>query len=266
MTLNVTEPAAAGLVKYGLFPSSPRSPKVVFSIDLLRYARFLVLSADLSMAKALDASAFFWKDSSLESDILVQFRSALSEYMNCVHLLENPSSLAPSNEGDIRNRHRLEYPCCNYRGYERVSPVVRIADGYFSASHRIRGERSYGTPAMDGVYFTLPNQTFEFNYQEVCKTRFQAATQQSANDNRFDITGIFGSVCRHGFIDEVFDMEKDEKYMYATTMLKNLRARFPQSKSVLFYDIGCHLATQVTPQSSSLHLRSAGSTQLLSRK
>ena len=60
MTLNVTEPAAAGLVKYRLFPSSPKSPKVVLSIDLLRCARFLVLSADLSMAKALDASAFFW--------------------------------------------------------------------------------------------------------------------------------------------------------------------------------------------------------------
>lgn len=47
-------------------------------------------------------------------------------------------------------------------------------------------------------------------------------------------------------------MEKGEKYMYATTMLYNLRKQFPQDKLALFYDIGCHLAVHLPKQNPQL--------------
>lgn len=81
----------------------------------------------------------------------------------------------------------------------------------------------------------------------------------SAAMDRNDVNGIFLAQCRHEVPDIVIgeneesinsnlhfqDVEKGEKLKYADTVIREMRARFPNSLLIVGYDIACKLAAHL---------------------
>lgn len=81
-------------------------------------------------------------------------------------------------------------------------------DGYFSASHQHReGQEEETSPLEDVFYHPLsPELEGSINMDTGCTSNFVAARNNASTNKRNDINGIFGSMCNHGCMEDIYGM------------------------------------------------------------
>lgn len=90
--------------------------------------------------------------------------------------------------------------------FKKTKMFLQLADGYFSARHYRRAGQIDRPSIMDGVYFRKPDVTLEARKvaRSGCTSHFVADQNKAALDNRYDVNGIFGMICRHGIVEHIF--------------------------------------------------------------
>lgn len=145
-----------------------------------------------------------------------------------------------------------------------------MVDGFFSASHRTRSGQKDEKSPLDDAIFRQPDCRFDLtrNKRDGCSANFVASSNSAVGNIKNDINGIFGAVCRHGVLGNLFgmiyksriwqceatqltfsvhfaDVPKGEKFMYGISSLALLKRQLPEAKVVLSYDIACQLAPHI---------------------
>lgn len=99
---------------------------------------------------------------------------------------------------------------CNHRwahpGVQNHTLYLKLVDGYFSASHRRRpGQEDVPSP-LDAALFRQPDAKLEASADNStgCSSNFVANRTNAASSKLHDVNGIFGAMCPHGCLFDVF--------------------------------------------------------------
>lgn len=76
---------------------------------------------------------------------------------------------------------------------------------------------------------------------------FRSGDERRKQAQYCDISGIFGSVCSHGFVYGLMNIIKGESLAYSCAMVKMIRNEISDRRFVVSYDIICKLINHVRP-------------------
>ena len=71
---------------------------------------------------------------------------------------------------------------------------------------------------------------------------FRSGDSKRKQADYCDVSGVFGSVCNHGFIFGLMNISKGESLTYSLAMISEIRKHLPRRKISIAYDIFCRIA------------------------
>ncbi|KAF8530645.1 hypothetical protein JB92DRAFT_2804438 [Gautieria morchelliformis] len=253
------------LLLHGLLGTSPVAPELAIPIPTLElYRRCRLRSPQFSIqqwVKVLcDLSNINYNLSFRE-----QFADGFDTYLEILRRLDH---LIKVELGHDQPGWRILHACpaCQYKleGEAELNPSVMGAlDGNNSLKRFARGDRGSDTLTFDSDYFLSHEYVDQFanevkckvkkvDKETVCLNRWRAAMADNLKGmyNAFTETGVFVSVCRHGFVWTILDMmQSGELAKYPLATVSKLLSVFPL-RIGLGYDIACSFTS--TLMSSSL--------------
>ncbi|XP_063442474.1 uncharacterized protein LOC134722776 [Mytilus trossulus] len=247
------EPEAVTLVKYRLWPSTTKFPKLAFDMELLKWLYGLLIECHVSCKGFCEA---------------LKFRSSKYQrnYVN-FQVLDIYKSLMTETFAEFRNFfQRTEFPDKLDNGTEcpacfSTLPKIYSFDADFQLVRKASSGKQWAEPKHSNKFFLdqASVDAFMGNYYEdrgkpdVECNDFQAGNHlRSKNKNKkLAETAVFGSTCRHEFPKYFFSLKHGERLGYAVYLLRKLlEEENSDDKDPLYimYDIACSLESHLKKQ------------------
>ncbi|KAL3884204.1 hypothetical protein ACJMK2_030423 [Sinanodonta woodiana] len=239
------EKEAVTILRYGLWPATPELPKVAIHIDLMEQATMLQLEGQLSLRAFCDAL------SSMNKYQIHDLREVENIYRliigDCSNEYRYHSTIFKSGRNLIGQLDFGKCPPCS-QGFTKVICM----DANFGLVHKQSSGLGQGLMKArhENTYFMNQDQVDSFvdsyndpKRSEGCSS-FQAGNilRSKIKNSKLDVTGIFGSVCKHDFPLLFCNMRHGERLSYAVNLLENfIHEGQKEEKVIAIYDIACML-------------------------
>eukprot|EP00794_Sanderia_malayensis_P014806 gene14806-16345_t len=239
------------LLKLGFWASSAVKPSTAYDIDFLRFMASLLLESQVSVLGFVNAMR--WKNSlsKKQSDSLYRLlvNESFEEFRHFLHCFDSPGGLLEDIDDGA------DCLLCS----EDNDQIVLMLDGTFGCVRKKSSGRSVGPPKHGSRFFLHHEEVESFmkSYSENTKAEisdcssFKAGTEKLRSkfqNSKLDITGVFGSVCKHEIPVKFLDMNTGERYGYPVFLLLNIFQKYREHKDKKFgiiYDIGCQLSRHI---------------------
>ncbi|KAJ7037289.1 hypothetical protein C8F04DRAFT_952905 [Mycena alexandri] len=265
---------ASGLVSRGFFPCSSKEAQVVITTRTLEFFRAAHLRAPRLTIQSFTRTLCDLHGAPFRPYLATQFSVSFDIYLDCLAQLKQKVHVALGHDTpDWRLRNAC--PACLYKleGEEVLEiPVLTTMDGNNSLKRFERRERSAGMapgPSQEraddrkvpGDYY-LPREEVDrwgkyqldelmkgFEYDEEkdgCSDRWQNMKESVTGKAwaMYEETGIFLSLCRHGFVLLVADMVRSgELAKYGFAVVNHLIKVIGELGDG--YDIGCEFGKMI---------------------
>ncbi|KAF8479455.1 hypothetical protein JB92DRAFT_3277834 [Gautieria morchelliformis] len=272
------------LLLHGLLGTSPMAPELAIPIPTLElYRRCRLRSPQFSiqqwvkvlcdLSNVSNSACLFSILTQVRSIIICPSGSNLLMGLTYLEILRRLDHLIKVELGHDQPGWRILHACpaCQYKleGEAELNPSVMGAlNGNNSLKRFARGDRGSDTLTFDSDYFLSHEYVDQFANEVKRKVKKvdketvdvegdptdgqvgQATCTDRCMYNAFAETGVFVSVCRHGFVWTILDMmQSGELAKYPLAMVSKLLSVLPQQIG-LGYDIACSFTS--TLMSSSL--------------
>ncbi|XP_014671057.1 PREDICTED: uncharacterized protein LOC106811852 isoform X2 [Priapulus caudatus] len=248
------EPVAVTLIRYHLWPATPKNPQVAFTFNLMENLRLLVLECQVSVRSFCMAMKIRNKAHPL----------ALSDVDDAYKTLQ----------GGCFEEYRVFWKSLNYPsgdGYDNGTTcslcpkdsgtAIFSMDGNFGLVRRkkagedLEAEKDLSDCGKSTRFFVDQTQVDQYvnNAQKdttskhgICSD-FQAGNplRSRSRFEKLDVTGVFGSVCRHDYPKAFFNLRHGERLAYPEFLAKHLCMEAGPQKVILLYDIACVLENHI---------------------
>ncbi|XP_035688849.1 uncharacterized protein LOC118424401 [Branchiostoma floridae] len=232
------------LLKLGLWGATPTNPKTAFSVSLLEWLVWLCREAQVSTLAF--CKAVRWKNDLTLNEMNSLHRAltgeCIAEFRHFQHRLESMKDLSPSLDGGI------SCPACPKNDGEQIIAI----DANFGLVRKASSGTSSAPPLHGQSMFLEDEKLKEFlaDYYDEEKpsedcSHFKAGQclRSKAQHQKLDVTGVFGSVCRHNIPLKFLNMFHGERFGYPVFLIRNLLrdAKLRNIKLKIIYDVACSL-------------------------
>ncbi|XP_071140726.1 uncharacterized protein [Mytilus edulis] len=240
------EDPAVTFLRYSLWPATPTSPKIGFDLRFMELLSVLQLECCLpakSFCDALDTmhSNYIKLISNVEKNIYrAVVGDCLTEYNYHRYSLNTRANITESS-------FATECPICV------KTPSIVSMDANFGLVHKQSSGSGQDRQSArhKNLYFLDHGDLRRFidDYALDSKapnsecSNFQAgnAIRSKVKNGKLDVTGIFGSVCKHDIPIYFADLVHGERLSYPVYMLKCILENRSSDNLVVMYDIACML-------------------------
>ncbi|XP_078684926.1 uncharacterized protein LOC144918245 [Branchiostoma floridae x Branchiostoma belcheri] len=232
------------LLKLGLWGATPTKPQTAFSVSLLEW--LVWLSREAQVSTEAFCRAVRWKNN-LTLDEANSLHRALTgeciaEFCHFRHRLQSMKDLSVSLDGGS------SCPACPKNDGEQIIAI----DGNFGLVRKASSGVSSAPPLHGESMFLDDEELKEFlsTYHDQEKpsedcSHFKAGQclRSKTQQQKLDITGVFGSVCRHNIPQKFLNMFHGERFGYPVYLIRSLlREASPQNiRLKIIYDVACSL-------------------------
>nr|XP_054764646.1 uncharacterized protein LOC129271292 [Lytechinus pictus] len=212
------EPPPVTLVRFGLWPCSPKMPATAVSMELMDIVYCMMMEGQISLKAVCQAIG---NHSCLDpNEVNLLYRCMVGECMEQFRFFRHMIRTLGDVEQEI---NCMECPACPQNG-----PVFISLDANFGLVRKKSSGQSYHPPNHATDLFVGDDEVHTFveeydgNAHKDC-SNFQAgnAVRTKNQSNKLDITGVFGAACRHG-IPLLFLNMKHEKGTDGEEILRRL--------------------------------------------
>ncbi|KAK6187290.1 hypothetical protein SNE40_005353 [Patella caerulea] len=241
------EDAALTLLRFGLWPATPSAPRVAFDVELMELLSVLQLECQTStksFCEALKRQSFFRIQPFLHSEkdmYRCLVGDCLIEYMYHRSCLKTRASVCNHTIGK-------ECPIC------QNSPTLVSMDANFGLVHKLSSGSSLGLNTRhSGPFFKWQTrfkgfvEDYSVNPKSLECSNFQAGNllRSKVKNSKLDVTGVFGSICKHEIPLQFLNMSKGESLAYSAFLVEEFvkdRSHVEPKPLTVTYDIACSLA------------------------
>ncbi|XP_066264562.1 uncharacterized protein [Branchiostoma lanceolatum] len=242
------EPASCTLLKYGLWGATVTDPQTAYATSLLDWLVPLTLEAQVSV-EAFCRTVRFKNDLSL-SEMNTLYKSLIgqpiTEYRNLTHRVRTLNDLCPQLDDGTT------CPACPK---EKGTQIIAL-DGNFGLVRKSTSGKSIGPPLHGTTMFIDDGTVREFldpyndeNRPDEDCNNFKAGNsiRSQTKQSKLDVTGVFGSVCRHEIPRRFLNMRHGERLGYPVLLIKRLLSEVEgtEVKLNIIYDISCVLESHL---------------------
>ncbi|XP_078608414.1 uncharacterized protein LOC144880223 [Branchiostoma floridae x Branchiostoma japonicum] len=250
------EPELCTLVRYGLWGAS-ECPQTAFSMSLLEW--LVVLSNECHVSVEGFCNSVRWKNNLSLPEVNSLYRSLvgepISEFRHFLYKKSTLTGLSPSLDDGT---------CCPACPKQNGEKIIML-DGNFGLVRKASSGTSIAPPHHGSRMFVKDEvvKTFLSSYKDESKpdedcSNFEAGTKiRSKNaQKKLDVSGIFGSACRHEMPIQFLNMSRGESLGYPVLLIQQLieKEQLNNNRLKVVYDIGCVLEA---------HLKRTGQADLL---
>ncbi|KAF8339461.1 hypothetical protein F5887DRAFT_889178 [Amanita rubescens] len=269
---------AAALVRQGMVPCSPFAPKYTISIRTLKLFKNLRSRCPHLTVQPFVNGILDMLGSSCQVSYYSLFSTAFDVYLEILNSTQHKVSKALQRD-DPQWRLKNTCPACSYKlkgekkltfemlitmdGNNSLKRLQRNISGENMTTKAPRGERIDSRPPPGDYYISREevdkwarvhveqevnaNTVISESEQSACESRWNNMKQEVTSRawGVFDETGIFLSLCRHGFALLVTDMvQSGELSKYPLATVNALLTAFGPNLGI-GYDIGCQFKKTV---------------------
>ncbi|XP_063399129.1 uncharacterized protein LOC134683743, partial [Mytilus trossulus] len=254
------EGEAITLIRYRLWPSSTKFPRIAFHFDLLKWFNGLLIECHLSVkgfCEALKAksskhhSSYF--DYPIKDIYKVLISETVTEFRHFLHRIEQPSNLCETLDDGT------ECPACF-----STSTKIYSFDADFQLVRKSSAGKQWEQPKHHDCFFLDQAKVDKF-MEDYCadkkKTDVDCSDFQAGNNVRsknkttkLSETAVFGSTCRHEYPKYFFSLKHGERLGYSVYLLNKLLEEKPVDDSnpiYVMYDIACNLHSHLKKHAAS---------------
>ncbi|KAI8515552.1 hypothetical protein Bbelb_063650, partial [Branchiostoma belcheri] len=198
------EADACTLLRFGLWAATADRPETAFSTDLLEWLTALTLECQVSVKGFCNA---------------VRWRSGLSKYeVDILYRALIGQSVAEFHH-HLYKKRTLLHLCAELDDGTDEGEMIVSLDANFGLVRKRSSGRSSAGPLHQSRYFLPEDDVKEFmsTYSEDSKpdedcNNFQAGSsvRSRSRQEKLDVTGVFGAVCRHSVPLKFLDMHHGE--------------------------------------------------------
>ncbi|XP_078659031.1 uncharacterized protein LOC144904191 isoform X1 [Branchiostoma floridae x Branchiostoma belcheri] len=239
------EPELVSLVRYGLWGAS-ENPQTAFAVSLLEW--LVILGNECHVSVEGFCNSIRWKNNLSLPEVNSLYRSLvgepISEFRQFFYRKSTLTDLSPSlDDGTI-------CPACPKQNGEQTI----LLDGNFGLVRKASSGTSIVPPHHGSRLFMEDEvvKTFLEKYKNKDQAKpdedcnhFQAGSKiRSTNrQEKLDVSGVFGSSCRHEMPIRFLNMSRGESLGYPVLLIQQLvlQAQLKNIRLRVVYDIGCVL-------------------------
>ncbi|XP_066294857.1 uncharacterized protein [Branchiostoma lanceolatum] len=243
------EADACTLLRFGLWAATADRPQTAFSTELLEWLTALTLECQVSVKGFCNAVR--WMSGLCKYEVDILYRALIGQ------------SVAEFHHHLYKRRTLLHL--CSHLGDGTVCPACSKGDGEMivslDANFGLVRKKSSGTssagPLHQSTYFLPDDQVTKFmsDYSQDSKpdedcNNFQAGSsvRSRSRQEKLDVTGVFGAVCRHSMPVKFLDMHHGERLGYPVHLIEELLSAVQPGRNLklhVMYDIACVLTAHL---------------------
>ncbi|XP_076079987.1 uncharacterized protein LOC143050754 [Mytilus galloprovincialis] len=238
------ETAAATLVRYNLWPATPSNPKIAFDIRFMELLSVLHLECHLPTKSFCDALGFLKSNfiNLATDDEKNIYRAVVGD---CLTEYNYHRSTLNTRHTITESSFTRECPIC------LKNPPIISMDANFGLVHKRSSGEGHGRQSSRHKDLFFRNhdnmKSFIDDYSVQKGTNYECSNFQAGDNIRskikngkLDVTGVFGSVCKHDIPFHFMDLSHGERLSYPVYILKCL-LETRTDNLVVMYDIACML-------------------------
>ncbi|KAI8514450.1 hypothetical protein Bbelb_070410 [Branchiostoma belcheri] len=253
------ESELATLLRLGLWASTPTKPQTAFSVSLLEWLCVFSMVGQVSVEAFCQAMR--WKNHLTLKEMNTLHRAltgeSIAEFQHYRDRMCSMKDLTPLLDDGTT------CPACSKADGEQIVAI----DGNFGLVRKASSGVSSGDPLHGTTLFFDDEKVKEFvnNYRDDEKpaedcSNFKAGNclRSKSQQKKLDVTGVFGSVCRHDIPLKFLNMFHGERFGYPVYLIKQLLedATLRNVRLRVIYDVSCSLEA---------HLKHTKQTELLDK-
>ncbi|CAG2254522.1 unnamed protein product [Mytilus edulis] len=235
------EDPAVTLLRYSLWPATPTNPRISFDL------RFMELLSILQLECCLPAKSFCEALEALHSNYIKKKNIYRSVVGDCLTEYNFHRSSLNTRKNITESSFSTECPIC------LKTPSIVSMDANFGLVHKCSSGIDQGRQSArhKNLFFLDHGDLKKFIDDYAVETKstnsecsnFQAGSviRSKVKNKKLDVTGIFGSVCKHDIPIYFADLAHGERLSYPVYILKCVLENRPNDHLVVMYDIACML-------------------------
>ncbi|KAG1888202.1 hypothetical protein F4604DRAFT_1877359 [Suillus subluteus] len=236
------EPANVALLRHGFLGCSPVEPSVAVDLATLElYHRLRRRHPQLSI-QTITKTLCDLHHVTYHHCYRDQFSIAFDAYLNILRHIRSRVSEALGH--DAVKAHE-KCPCCTYMLKDEVQlvPSILVTQDGNNSSKRIASVGSVDEREFTSTYFLSREDVDKFKdevkHRQHTTHHNSAPEQQKKALDIYEVTGMFASACRHGFIIKACEMVRSgELAKYPLVIVDYILGNFGEDVG-LGYDVGC---------------------------
>ncbi|XP_028983462.1 uncharacterized protein LOC114842115 [Betta splendens] len=255
VTLCTCEPETCTLLRYGIWPATPERPQTAFSIALLELFHYLSMECQVSVEGF--CNMLRWKNNLSLSEVNMLYRAlvgeSISQFRHHHFRCRSLSGLCPSFDDGTT------CPVCP----KSNGNLIVTMDANFGLVRKRSSGSSLVEPLHGNRMFVREEDVQEYlsshpdgsKPNEDC-SNFKAGNllRSQKNQQKLDVTGVFGVSCRHEIPLVFLNMTQGERLAYPMYIIKELLTR-NQGKNLnlhVIYDIACVLSSHMHKKAEAM--------------
>ncbi|XP_072030630.1 uncharacterized protein [Amphiura filiformis] len=237
------EKQAATFLRHQVWPSTVECPSLGFHVELLKWIENIMLESRASLLSI--CHAIRWKNNLSAAECNTLYRGLVGEtfeqFRHFQYNLRTMEFLSPTLVDDV------SCPACPK---DTGSKFISL-DANFGLVRKVNSGSSPVEPKHAGKIFvdSAVNERVSNNNDDKIDKKNECSNFQAGNAVRsknktanLDVTGVFGSCCRHGVPHTFLNIDRGEKLCYAIHVLDTLLGGTESGvKLHVLYDIACML-------------------------
>ncbi|XP_033743002.1 uncharacterized protein LOC117329255 [Pecten maximus] len=236
------------LIRYNLWPSSPKIANVAFHLELMKWAVSLLLECQVSV-KGFCAA--------LRTRLSKHYRSSMSNKVKDLYKILKDETVDQFRQFMYQQEHIGHYfsdgldDGTTCPGCFKVPLKAISFDADFQLVRKQSSGHSWNEPKHKGRFFLNQEDVDSFisQYNADCKndnvdcSDFQAGNnvRSKVKTSKLSETAVFGSACRHEFPQKFFSLRHGERLGYSVYLLQKMMEDHHDSQLCIMYDIACML-------------------------
>ncbi|XP_066300410.1 uncharacterized protein [Branchiostoma lanceolatum] len=233
------------LLKLGLWGATPTKPQTAFSVSLLEW--LVGHSRESQVSTVAFCRTVRWTNKLTRNEMNSLHRAltgeCIAEFCHFKHRLESMKDLSLSLDGGII------CPACPKNNGEQIIAIdgnfglVRKASSGVSSAPPLHGESMFLDDDKLKEFLVKYKQDQEKPSEDCSHFKAGQCLRSKTQQQKLDVTGVFGSVCRHNIPQKFLNMFHGERFGYPVYLIKHLlsQARPRNIQLKIIYDVACSL-------------------------
>ncbi|CAG2250597.1 unnamed protein product [Mytilus edulis] len=243
------------LLRFNLWPASPKHPRLAFHVELLMLLNGLLLESHVSVksfcavltARHSKHNAFY-ATKERQDLYKILMKETIQEFRHLLYKKEHPKHLCEKLDDGT------ECPAC----YNVTQPIVSF-DADFQLVRKGSSGNNWKPPNHEGHFFVnqdsvdnfMSEYTTDNKKEDVECNEFQAGNQlrSKIKNKKLSETAVFGSIRCHEFPQLFCSLKHGERLGYSVFLIDKLLEKYESKNIHVMYDIACildkHLKTSI---------------------